>query len=176
MNLGVILTEAIELARRFDIQMPADMTMIARGMSNLEGVIQKIAPSVSVISVLAAVKTGSILDDLDLKKEGLSFAKHLLSSGKSLERLPEQASIVLKRMEQGKTRLQLEMFTSPSSQQRLDSVTQRLISAFLSGCLIIGSMIVRSNSPGIRFTGFALQSVLFWEQLHCSKSNGSQDV
>ena len=146
MNLGIILTEAIDLAKSYRITMPAGMTMIARGITTLEGLLEVISPGINVIGMLAAMKKGTLLDEIDFGQEGLNLLKSLLSSGTGLTKIPGQYSSFLSRLENGKLKTNIELVGADALMDRIDESTGRLAAALLGGLLVSGGCTLRTKN------------------------------
>lgn len=156
-NLGTLMNEALGLAAKYKIRMPSGITMVSRGVTTLEGMLELVAPNVSVISVLTANHSSKILEDIDHKKELISLVKDILISTRDIPRIPHQISNTLKKAESGKLRVRIEQTDSESRQKEISDSSRRLTSGLISaGLLISGAIFFLSSKNGAEIISFIL--------------------
>ena len=76
-NVAEVMTDLMEVMKNNKIKMPHGLTMLARGLTHMEGVLADIAPDINMVEIATAHMSGEFFRNFDLKKE-------LKSSGKSI--------------------------------------------------------------------------------------------
>lgn len=159
LNLGKTVQELLDLATVHQIKMPANITMLARGLMTIEGVLSKFCPEVSLIQILKTTLSSEILNNFNLKKQLLSTGKNIYHSLNSGTEIPAQLSVLLKMMTKGQTKMNLELVGSEEPLDKVDTMVNKIIMCIISAALLMGSSIICTTNMkptilGIPFLGF----------------------
>lgn len=168
LDLGKTIQELLQLANAFDISIPSSVTMLARGVLTLEGVIAKCCPNVSLMDIIKTHLAGEFTERLDLKKELLHTGKVLYSSLHNGIRLPTYLADALKTYSKGHTKLNLELVGSEEPLEKLDGMVNKLVVCIIAASLLLGSSILCNTNmkpqifglPALGLLGFLLAFVL----------------
>ena len=76
-DIGMIQEAVMALMKENKIRMPHGLTMLARGLTNMEGVLADIAPQINMIEIASRHISESMWKDLDWKKELKHAGKNL---------------------------------------------------------------------------------------------------
>jgi ubiquinone biosynthesis protein len=151
LDLGAFLNDVLALARRYDVEIPGSMTMVARGLVTLEGVLDEFIPGVSMIEIIEShVKSttdyGKVAKD---ELEALATESHQALHG-ALKALG-QAGLVTDMLTRGQLKLNLDFSGSEDPIEDLSHIADRLTMGVIIAGLLIGSSIVyfAGSSPGI---------------------------
>ncbi len=159
-NLAVAMAEAIDLAARYKVKMPPGVTMVARGIGTIEGLLEIIAPDASIISILASNHANLMIDDIDLKKEALMLLRNLAGSGKDITVLPSGLSDVLEKTKRGRIRINVESAGTEKSAEKISASIKKLAAGIVAGFIILASAMIfngrAEGSLGISIAGFAI--------------------
>jgi ubiquinone biosynthesis protein len=168
MNIGSLLAELFELAKKHGISMPANITMLERGLLTFEGTMKLLCPEVSCLKLMTVHIASHAFDQFDWNKELLKTGKTLYQSGQRLLELPVQISDVMKMMAKGQTKINLELTGAEEPMQRLNRMVDKIVICILSAALLIGSSLICTTNmrpkilgiPAIGFLGFVASTVL----------------
>ncbi|BDC91438.1 ABC1 kinase family protein [Leptogranulimonas caecicola] len=142
LDLGAFLSDLIGLARRYAIELPGAMTMIARGLVTLEGVIDEFLPGVSMIEIIEH----HLKDTQDVQQMAAEELKELaLQSRKALHGTLEalsQAGLVTDMLTRGELKMNLDFSGSQDPIEDLSHIADRLTMGIIIAGLLIGSSIV----------------------------------
>ena len=108
-NLGEFIQEMMELAKRHSIRMPSNITMLARGIVTLEGVLSKCCPNVSLLEIAKAHLSGDLFRELNLEQEFEKWAKRLYRSSAKGAEIPAHLADLLKMSVKGQSKVNLEL-------------------------------------------------------------------
>ncbi len=145
LDLGKMMQELLQLSTSFDISLPSNVTMLARGVLTLEGVIAKCCPEVSLADIVKTHLAGEFTEQFDFKKEVLHNGKALYSSFRSGIRLPAYLSSALKTYTKGHTKLNLEIVGSEEPLDKIDVMVNKLVVCIIAASLFLGSSIICST-------------------------------
>lgn len=86
MDLAKVFEDLTDVMKRNGIAMPGSLTMLARGLATIEGVVADLSPEINVMSVVTARLSGQLFKDVDWRSELFKDAQAVYASArKSLE-------------------------------------------------------------------------------------------
>ena len=142
LQMGVLTRQIMNLLRVHRIGIAPGLSMFARGVITIEGVIRLCCPEVSFVEIFARSlqlnfqKNFSWQAELDkLKREGYVLLR------KSMQ-LPEQISDILKMTMSGQTKVNLDLTGSEEPLRRIDMMINKLVIGIISSALLLGSSVI----------------------------------
>lgn len=164
-NLGVFLTELIDLVNHHHIGLPYGFSMLGRGIMTIEGVLAELAPSLNFIEIIALHLSGK---EIDIQKELREIGLTAFSSLKKGVKIPSYLSDVLKMTVKGQTKVNLELTGSEEPLRKLDSMMNKLITAVICAGLLVGSSLICTTDmagklfgiPALGAVGFIVSLIL----------------
>ena len=175
LQMGTLTRQIMNLMRVHHIGCPQGLSMFARGVLTIEGVMRLCCPKVSFVEIFAkslAVdykKNFNWRDEIEkAKREGLMLLR------KSAQ-LPEQISDILKMTMSGQTKVNLDLTGSEEPLRKLDQMINKIILAVLVAALLLGSSTICTTQmtpkimeiPLLGFLGYLIAFILsiriIWE-------------
>ena len=149
LDLGAFLGDIIQLARRNGIELPGQVTSMARGLVTLEGVLDEFLPGVDMIDIISRHIRAHTdrreklrLDAGELAVRGRAAAKGVLGAA-------AQADLAMSMLTRGQLKLNLDFVGSEDPIEDLSHIADRLTMGVLCvGFLIAASAIVMGGSGG----------------------------
>lgn len=152
-NLAKVIEELLSLARLYNIKMPASITMLARGVLTLEGVLASCCPGVNILQIITSHISGKTFSEFDIAKE----IKHLLRDGVTVfnrsREIPITVADVLKMAVKGESKLNIEIVGSQEPLDKLNAMVNRLITCIIIAAILMGSSIICTTKLYINFFG-----------------------
>ena len=142
MDLGQALQQVLELAKKHKISMPPGVTMLARGLCTIQGVLADVAPEVSVMELVSQRFALSGLKQVDWKKEAQRGGMALYESAQKSLSIPALLSDTLRAAQKGELRLRTEAQTSPEAEAHTDRRLHTLMHGLLLCSLFLGSSLM----------------------------------
>ena len=140
--MGMLTRQIMNILRAHHIAIPGGISMFARGVLTIEGVMRLCCPKVSFVDIFAHSlrldfqRNFSWREELDkLKREGYVLMR------KSMQ-LPEQISDILKMTMSGQTKVNLDLTGSEEPLRRIDKMINKLVIGIISSALLLGSSII----------------------------------
>jgi ubiquinone biosynthesis protein len=166
-HLGFIMQEVKDILNFHQISLPSGLSLLARGLVTIEGVLAACSPQVNLMEIVANHASGTIFKEIDFKKELLTTTLLLHSFGKHTLALPEQYYNVLQMLLKGQTRINIDL-TAAEPVRRLDLILNKLLICLLSAAFIIGASIIYAsgmpphwyNVPVLALVGYLLAMLL----------------
>ncbi|OZB93428.1 AarF/ABC1/UbiB kinase family protein [Paenibacillus sp. XY044] len=166
-SMGKALNDLFAVAQRHKVMIPPDLTLLGKALLTMEGVIEKLDPSLSIIDMAEPFGRKLIKDRFstrNLRKKLLGGAAGL---AEALFDLPDQARQISSLISKGKLKVEISVPEMEALMRRLDQISNRLsfsivllaFSIIMVG-LIIGSSLNQQSSVLWHFpvigTGFAV--------------------
>ncbi len=142
LDLGQLMTECVDLARANHISMPEGVSMLARGLATVEGVVADLSPDINVITIATARASGLMFDAMDMKKEVKKGFRYLLESGKKALAIPGLLSDSLRALSKGQTRVGVDVKLTDDTFRALNNLLGKAIACLLAFALLISSSII----------------------------------
>lgn len=141
-DLAGVLGALMEIMKENRIGMPHGMTMLARGLSHMEGVLSDIAPDLSMVDIAARRIEDDIIRQFDLKKELRSLGRKAYRSAVKGAELPSLTADTLKELLKGQTRMNLKLGISEEFSQVIYSSVRNIVIGICITALLISSSII----------------------------------
>ncbi|MDP4145941.1 MAG: AarF/ABC1/UbiB kinase family protein [Bacillota bacterium] len=145
-KVSLALQEVFDCAKRNNLRVPKDLTLLMRGMVIIEGVVANIAPELKIIDVaipyVRSSGKSSILKDLKFEEALLRSYVFIKDSFKLPSKLLELTDTITS----GRLKLQMKHTNIDRPINELNKMVNRAIFAIITSSIIIGSsLIIRSN-------------------------------
>ena len=142
LNIGSFLLSIINLARKHKVELPSVITMVARGMVTLEGLLTAYLPQVNMIQIISA----------HIKREKSSFQRfeeavaatgaHGRRAFKGSLEAAEHLGLAARMLTRGQLKMNTEFVGSEKIMQQIGFIFDRLSMAVIIAGLFIGSSVV----------------------------------
>lgn len=147
MDLAQVFRDLTEVMKTNHISMPGSLTMLARGLTTVEGVVVALNPSLNVMDVVLARIGNGLLRHIDwrtvLTQDARAFYE---SSRKSLE-IPGLLADVMSVALKGEASLGIEHHAGTDMVQFAKKITKELCVAVVCAALLICGGIMRDQPP-----------------------------
>ena len=159
-DVAVFMQELMEIMKTNKIALPHGFTMLARGLTQMEGVIADIAPSINMVEIAAARLKEQMWQNFDWKSELKNTGKTLYKSAHRAITLPQQLARILEEYERGQTRINLDMHSSDQLSGLLHRLVRNIVMGLWVMALLISSSIVCTTDMKPRILGIPALGVL----------------
>ena len=141
-DLADVIQDLMEVMKKNKIRMPHGLTMLARGLTHMEGVLADLAPEINMVDIAAARMAGNFYLGKDFKK---SLKKNARSMYRSLHKaldIPALTADILHGFLKGQNRINLDLHAADDLNEMLSRIVKRLVMGFLAMALLISSSII----------------------------------
>ena len=142
LDIGSFLMSLITLARRHDVELPGVVTMFARGMVTLEGLLSEYMPDVNMIKIIsdhiAHEKSAAqrLEDELGyLRRQSVRSLRGQLEGA-------EYMGLAARMLTRGQLKLNTQVMGSEKVLRRVGSIVDRLSMSIVIAGLFIGSSVI----------------------------------
>ena len=129
------------------ISMPSSLTMLARGLATIEGLVVRLNPDLNVMNVVTSRIGGNLLRNIDWRTELAQDARALYDSAhKSLE-IPALMADVMRTGLKGEANLGIEHHIGTDMAQFVREIARKLCMAIICAALLVCGGIIHSAEP-----------------------------
>ena len=134
--------DVAEVMKENGIIMPHGLTMLARGLTHMEGVLADIAPEINMVEIAAGRIKENIIRNFDWKKELKSGGKTLYRAVQRALDIPVLVSDAVQGYLKGQTKVNLDLHASPELARLLRRMVQNIVMGLWVMALLISSSII----------------------------------
>lgn len=147
-----------KMLKENNLKLDRDVTMLIRGISIIEGVLQELDPNITLLSVLA--KRKEYFFNKDMIKDA---SKELLKNSEKIFNIPSEILNFARSINNGEIKFKFELSDSENKIDKIESLLHELIIGFIIGCLIISaSLITDKRMQGLVIIIIALLSIILF--------------
>lgn len=159
-DIAELLTDLMDIMKENKIAMPHGLTMLARGLTHMEGVLAEISPELNLVQIAAARLKSSIWEAGSWKKELKSQGKSLYRSIRKAIDIPSLMTDVLQGYMKGQTRIKLDLHASDDLAWLLRKLIRNIVTGLWVMALLISSSIICTTDMYPKLWGIPALGVL----------------
>lgn len=141
-NVAEVLSDLMDVMKDNKIMMPHGLTMLARGLSHMEGVLADIAPDLNMVEIATARLTGKFFQNIDLKKELKSSGKSIVKSFRKALDIPSLISDMMHGYLKGQAKVNLDLQVTDDLARLLRRLVRNIVMGLWVMALLISSSII----------------------------------
>lgn len=153
-SLGTATADLFAIAFRHRIQIPSDLTLVGKTLMTLEGVVEQLAPDFRILDIAEPFGRKMLKDRFHPKNLKRQTLKSALDAFDMLIDVPQQLRGVLRSIQRGRVKLDLNLNNTDHLMRQLTQISNRLsltvlllsLSIFLAGLMVASSL---ARSPGV---------------------------
>ena len=147
MDLAEVMQDLTEVMHQNGIAMPSSLTMLARGLATIEGVVADLSPELNVMSVVTARLGRRMLSDVDWRSVLTQDAGALYESAhKSLE-IPALIADILHTGLKGEANLGIEHHPGEDMAELVRGSVEKVCGALLGCGLLLTGALLHTTPP-----------------------------
>ena len=144
MDLAKVFEDLTDVMKRNGIAMPGSLTMLARGLATIEGVVADLSPEINVMSVVTARLSGQLFKDVDWRSELFKDAQAVYASARKSLEIPSLLADAMRTGLKGEANLGIEHHTTPDMTHLVEDALLKLCAALVAAALLIcGGLVCR---------------------------------
>ena len=149
MDLAKVFEDMTDVMKANGIAMPGSLTMLARGLTTIEGVVAALSPEINIMSVVTARIGDDLLKNIDWRAELIQDSRALYESAhKSLE-IPALLADIMRSGLKGEVNLGIEQHAGTDVAQLARELTLKLCAALVAAALLILGGLVHDAPPTV---------------------------
>ena len=148
MSLPVIFEDMTRLCTQYHLQLPQNITLLAKGIGTIEGIVLSLDPNLSIMTAVTPYAKRYLRQQFDPKAEVQGILKDFYSGLKSVPKLPGKIMNVLETFSRGEMKVSMEHKNLDDLFQRLEVMVNRLVMGLIISALIVGSSMLINSATG----------------------------
>lgn len=142
LDIAEFLTSLLNLARKNDVEMPAVVTMFARGMVTLEGLLTEYTPDVNMIDIITVHIKNEKSSYVRAREAAADLAKSSYRAAKGSLEAAEYLGLASRMLTRGQLKVNTQLMGSEQVLRHLGGIVDRMSMAIVIAGLFIGSSVV----------------------------------
>ena len=160
--------DVMEIMKNNSIKLPHGMTMLVRGLTQMQGVLLNISPDINMAEIAAGRLREEMLQNFDWKKEAGKTGRRIYkAAGRTLD-IPPLVKIALEEYLKGQARINMELDSTRKFSQLMRRLVRNLVMGLWVMALLISSSIICTTDmqprllgiPALGFFGYSLAFVI----------------
>lgn len=150
-DMGNVMADLVEVLRDQNLVLDSSVTMLVRGIVTLEGVMEKIAPSINILDIVGKHVIDQTLSPAHVKMRADEMINSSVGSIEALTKLPMQISNTMELLSRGELEVQGNVRVNDNALASIYSTFGRLSLALISVGLFLGSSILCTTNMEPKF-------------------------
>lgn len=142
LDIGAFMNSLISMAQKNGIELPGTVTMLARSLVTLEGVVDSMLPNTSIVDIIQQhLRSRSSAGGL-ARSELKRFSAETLAAAHGLLGAAGEAGLAMRMLTRGQLRMNLDLAGTADPLEDLAHIANRLTMSVIVAGLFIGSSVV----------------------------------
>jgi len=161
--VGELVASIFQLAFRHHIQIPAEMTLIAKVLITLQGITEKLDPDINLLVIMQPMASRLLRHAFDLEDISRSVLRSLNEYKTLLQQAPAIMLEMMHKFEEDDFNLRFELKDIDKVQKHFDRIANRLsfsvillALALIVAGIIVGSSLNAGSDPAIQKINIAI--------------------
>ena len=160
--------DVMEIMKGNEIRLPHGMTMLVRGLTQMQGVLLNISPDINMAEIAAGRLREEMLQNFDWKKEAGKTGRRIYkAAGRTLD-IPPLVKIALEEYLKGQARINMELDSTRKFSQLMRRLVRNVVMGLWVMALLISSSIICTTDmqprllgiPALGFFGYILAFII----------------
>ena len=160
--------DTMEVMKNNSIRLPHGMTMLVRGLTQMQGVLLGISPDINMAEIAAARLKEEMMQNFDFKAEAGKTGRRIYKAvGRSLD-IPPLVKIALEEYLKGQSRINMELGATKKFSDLMRRLVRNLVMGLWVMALLISSSIICTTDmkprilgiPALGFFGYVLAFII----------------
>ncbi len=141
-NIAEFMKALMNIMKQNNMAMPHGLTLLARGLAQLEGVLVELSPELSILEIAANRIREEALTPENIKKKLKDSGEELLRSGEDLIAIPSLMAKLLREYGKGQSRFKIDLRSSEQLTALLHHLVRNMVIGFCEAALLISASII----------------------------------
>ena len=142
LDIAAFVNSLVSMARKNGIELPGTVTMLARSLVTLEGVVDRLMPDASIVQIIEHHLRAYASPAQLAKKETERFAVESVNAAHGMLGAASKADLAMKMLTRGQLRMNLDIAGTADPLEDIGRIANRLTMSIIVAGLFIGSSVV----------------------------------
>jgi len=163
-HIGELINETLTASMRYQIKFPSNFLLLGKAIITIEGVVTRLDPEFEILSFSRLYTSQLMRQQLKPQRWFQDVYGIFEDISYMVKELPLQLNQILRKIQKGKLKLDIELPSIDRLTLELDKVSNRISFSLIIAALIVGSSIIVQNTGIYRnvlgIAGFAVAGIL----------------
>lgn len=168
LRLGEMFQDELRIIRTHNLRFPTNLVWIAKAIATVENIASRLDPQINIVEYIKPNAEGLLKRQFSPLREARELGSSAIDFMDLLKDLPHEIRTVLRRLREGRVKMEIEQVGQDATRRTLNRVSNRLAVALIIAALLVGSSLLVvsklpplvSNISIIGLTGFAIAAIL----------------
>jgi ubiquinone biosynthesis protein len=168
LRLGDMLQNELYILRTYNLRFPTNLVWILKAIATVENTTSRLDPETNMVEYVKPFAAGMLKRQFSPLREARELGAAAIDFIDLLKDLPYEIKSVLRKLREGRIKMEVEQMGQDAVRKTLNRVGNRLAVALVIAALLVGSsLLVVSESPPlvsgisiIGITGFSIAAIL----------------
>lgn len=145
-KLGESLAELLELSTRYQVRVPPELSLMVKMLMTIESLVVQLDPQLSIVDIAEPYGRKVMMKRYSPHHMGTGILNLAMDYGRIFKQLPHDLESILRQMNEGELKVNLQHNNLNRITARLDIMSNRLSVAIIVASIIIGSALILDKS------------------------------
>jgi ubiquinone biosynthesis protein len=141
-KLGVALAELLELSTRYQVRIPAELSLLVKMLMTIESIVSQLDPKLSIVDIAEPYGRKVMLKRYSPARIKSGLQRVAFDYGRVIKDLPRDLENILALISEGEFKVKLEDVNLNRMTAKFDVMSNRLSLAIIVASLIIGTSLI----------------------------------
>lgn len=160
-NLGIALSELIELSVKYQLRLPAELSLMVKMLMTVESIVSQLDPQLSIVDIAEPFGRKILKKRFSSERIKLDIQNLLLDYTNLIQEFPREADNILKIIEEGELKVRMEHTNLQRLNSRIDVMSNRLSLAIILAGIIVGTSLMTDKISSTIFSRIPVVEIGF---------------
>lgn len=160
-NIGESISELIEVSMKHKLRLPPELSMLVKVAMTLESIVSQLDPELSIVDIAEPYGKRLVAQKFSPRNIKNTIEEVVIDYSEVAKNLPRQVDSILKLLEDGELKINMEHSNLRRLTSRLDVMSNRLSLAIIVASIIIGSSLAIDKTNSILISKIPLVEIGF---------------
>lgn len=168
LDMGVLMTELMQILKRYNIPIPGEYTMLVRSLVTIEGVLGEFCPELNLFDFVMEKMTDRIRKNTDIQSKIKDLLQLSAAEGLKAVKLPNILFNILRNLSKGRLKINFEVSSGKEVSNVIRIFVKSAILSMFASIMFLGSCILCvcdiepkiRGIPAVAFGGFVFSTAL----------------
>jgi ubiquinone biosynthesis protein len=141
-NVGDVMQDLMDIMKTNHLSIPHGVTMLARGMTHMEGVLTQISPDINMFEIASTRVSEDYFHNINWKDELFRNARTIYRSSTKGAEIPSLAADALKEYLSGEAKVNIDLVATESLMETVFTAVRNLVIGLCIAALLISSSVL----------------------------------
>jgi len=141
-RLGVALAELLELSTRYQVRIPAELSLLVKMLMTIESIISQLDPQLSIVDIAEPYGRRVVLRRYSPSRIKSGLQRVALDYGRIIKDFPRDLENILSLISEGEFKIKMEDVNLNKMTAKFDIMSNRLSLAIIVASIIIGTSLI----------------------------------